>query len=251
MEHIFKLHNDLDILHKRIINLDNKKYYQVILLVIANDTNDYYCEMIKNYWIPLINYVKKNHISIRIFLLFGKHPINIKIDLNDIIVKETGEGYIPQILQKTILALEDIYKTYEFKHLIRSNLSSFFRIDKLIQLSDNLSNKDVYTGFRGYNPTHINGGGIWLSKDVLFYLLQNKTKLNYKIIDDVAISNLLFNKYYKNLINIRESFNDYSILNKYDCNIFKKYDCYHIRIKSTDRFNDAKIMKLLFEYYYN
>jgi hypothetical protein len=32
--------------------------------------------------------------------LFGKQPTNIKIDLNDIIVKETGEGYIPQILQK-------------------------------------------------------------------------------------------------------------------------------------------------------
>ena len=85
----------------------------------------------------------------------------------------------------------------------------------------------------------------------MFYLLQNKTKLNYKIIDDVAISNLLFNKYYKDLINIREFFNDYSILNKYDCNILKKYDCYHIRIKSCNRFNDAKIMKLLFEYYYS
>ena len=89
MEHILKLHNDVDILHKRIINLDNRKYYQVILLVIANDTNDYYCEMIKNYWIPLINYIKKNQISIKIFLLFGKQPTNIKIDLNDIIVKET------------------------------------------------------------------------------------------------------------------------------------------------------------------
>tara|TARA_B100001996_G_C18419552_1_gene500152 strand:- start:172 stop:408 length:237 start_codon:yes stop_codon:yes gene_type:complete len=67
MEHIFKLHNDLDILHKRIINLDTRKYYQVILVVIANDTNDYYCEMIKNYWIPLINYVKKNIYQLEYF----------------------------------------------------------------------------------------------------------------------------------------------------------------------------------------
>ena len=53
-----ELNNNLD---KLIIKLNslNKTYYQVILLVIANDTNDYYCEMIKNYWIPLINYVKK------------------------------------------------------------------------------------------------------------------------------------------------------------------------------------------------
>ena len=62
---------------------------------------------------------------------------------------------------------------------------------------------------------------------------------------------MCINKYYKDLINIRESFNDYSILNKYDCNILKKYDCYHIRIKSSNRFNDVKIIKLLFEYYYN
>jgi hypothetical protein len=41
----------------------------------------------------------------------------------------------------------------------------------------------------------------WLSKDVLLYVIKNK--LQYKISDDVAIGNLLFNKFYTNKIPFR------------------------------------------------
>ena len=165
------------------------KYYQIILIVIANDTNDYYCEMMKNYWIPFIKYIKKNNLSIKVFLLFGQNPKNITIDSNDIIVADTGEGYIPQILKKTIFAFEYINTNFNFKHLIRTNLSSFFRTKEVLELSNNLRDNNIYTGLSsGYN--FASGAAFWLSKDILLYLIENKHKLQYNIIDDVAIGNL-------------------------------------------------------------
>ena len=226
----------------------NKTYYQVILVVIANDTNDYYCEMMKNYWIPFINYIKKHKLSIKIFLLFGQQLKNIQIDSDDIIIANTGEGYIPQILKKTIFAFEYVYNNYNYKHLIRTNLSSFFISNKLLELSNNLKEKNIYTGRNG------NKFVFWLSKDVLLYVIENKNKLQYNIIDDVAIGNLLFNKFYNDSITFRQDISEHNnydnLLNKIDLNVLKKYNAYHIRLKSKNRFNDAKIMKILFEYNY-
>jgi hypothetical protein len=226
----------------------DKKYYQVIMVVIANDTDDYYCEMMKNYWIPFISYVKKHELSIKIFLLFGQKLKHIEIDSDDIMIANTGEGYIPQILEKTIFSLEYINENYDFKHLLRTNLSSFFRSEKILELSNNLRDNNVYTGFAG--PNWASGSGFWLSKDIILYLIENKKKLEYEIIDDVGIGNLLFSKFYKDDITSRQDFYEYYILNKYDPNILKKYNAYHIRIKSHNRFYDAIIMKLFFNYYY-
>lgn len=95
------LNTTLETLHNKLINLKkHKKYYQLILVVIANDTNDYYCDMMNKYWLPFIKYIKNNNLSIKVFLLFGQKLSNIIINNNDIIVANTGEGFIPQILQK-------------------------------------------------------------------------------------------------------------------------------------------------------
>ena len=226
----------------------DKKYYQVILVVISNDTDDFYCEMMKNYWIPFISYLKKHELSIKIFLLFGQELKHIEIDSDDIMIANTGEGYIPQILEKTIFSLEYINENYDFKHLLRTNLSSFFRSEKILELSNNLRDKDVYTGVSGHY--FASGACMWFSKDILLYLIENKKNLQYNILDDVAIGNLLFSKFYKDYITSRQDFNEYNILNKYDPDILKKYNAYHIRIKSSNRFDDAIIMKLFFNYYY-
>jgi hypothetical protein len=228
----------------------DKKYYQVILVIISNDTDDFYCEMMKNYWIPFISYLKKHELSIKIFLLFGQKLKHIEIDADDIIIANTGEGYVPQILEKTIFGLEYINENYDFKHLLRSNLSSFFRSEKILELSSNLRDNRVFTGVSETNGNFASGAGMWFSKDTLLYLIQNKKELQYTIMDDLAIGELLFSKFYKDDITSRQDFDEYNILNNYDPDILKKYNMYHIRIKCSNRFDDAIIMKLLFNYYY-
>ena len=175
--------------------------------------------MIKNYWIPFINYIKQHKLYIKVFLLFGQQLKNIQIDSDDIIIANTGEGYIPQILKKTIFAFEYVYNNYNYKHLIRTNLSSFFISNKLLELSNNLKEKNIYTGRNG------NKFVFWLSKDVLLYVIENKNKLQYNIIDDVAIGNLLFNKFYNDSITFRQDISEHNnydnLLNEIDLNVLK------------------------------
>lgn len=204
--------------------------------------------MMKNYWIPFIKYIKKNNLSIKVFLLFGQNPKNITIDSNDIIVADTGEGYIPQILKKTIVAFEYINTNFNFKHLIRTNLSSFFITKELLELSNNLRDNNIYTGISVYN--FASGAAFWLSKDILLYLIENKHKLQYNKIDDVAIGNLLFSKFYTNAITSRYDIYNNNNYNTLLTNFKEKNNIYHIRIKSNNRFNDANTMKMLFNYCY-
>ena len=46
-------------------------YIDLIILVIANTGEDYYCDFINEYWAKIINYIEQNGYNIKIFLLFG------------------------------------------------------------------------------------------------------------------------------------------------------------------------------------
>jgi len=251
---IASLNINVDKLIVKLINLKkHKKYYQLILVVIANDTDDYYCDMMNKYWLPVIKYIKNNNLSIKVFLLFGQTLSNIVINNNDIIVANTGEGFVPQILQKTIFAFEYINENYDFKHLIRTNLSSFFITDKLLEESNKIPDNKIFTGSKvSHAGEFVTGCCFWLSKDVLDYLIKHKNNLNYNLNDDVAIGYVLYPLYYRDYINNYNQINteDYSVLNYYDERILQKYNTYHIRIKSENRYNDAILMELLFKYYY-
>jgi hypothetical protein len=197
--------------------------------------------------------IKNNNLSIKVFLLFGQTLSNIVINNDDIIVANTGEGFIPQILQKTIFAFEYINENYDFKHLIRTNLSSFFITDKLLEESNKIPDNNIYTGFKmSHAGDFVTGCCFWLSKDVLEYLIKHKNNLNYSYNDDVVIGNFLSPLYYKDYITIFNMVGneDYSILNNYDEIIIQKYNTYHIRINSENRYNDAILMELFFKYYY-
>jgi len=232
-----------------------KEYYELIMLVIANETNDTcYNEFINEYWIKFIKHTKKRWPYIKIFLLFGEKPQNINIDKSDIIVSNTKENLIPGILQKTIYAFEYCNTTYNYKHILRTNLSSFFILDKLILMNYNLSDTGLYAGLRfGWG---IGGAGMWLSNDVVTYIILNKDKLNYRKIDDVSIGKLLKNKFNKTNLPVftmdrTKSQNNYKIKELCIKQIIQD-NHYNIRLKQNhrDRTNDIKMVKYLWKFFY-
>ena len=238
----------------------SKDYYDLIMLVIANESDENrYNDFIKEYWIKFIKYTRCYTPNIKIFLLFGEKPKKLRINKSDMIITNTKEDLIPGILKKTIYAFQYCDSKYKYKHILRTNLSSFFILDKLLLINNTLSNKNLYAGLKF--DWGIGGSEIWLSSDVITYILLNRDKINYSKIDDISIGSLLQNKFNKFNINL---YNPFFKLNKNKSDelldnkdkIIKEIinNNYHlIRLKQLhgDRTNDIKMIKYLWKFFYD
>ena len=179
--------------------------YDIIILVIAN-TGEIYDQLINKYWKYLINYIVNNNYRIKIFLLFGNNynTDHLEIDNDNKLIYNIEDNLIPGILKKNIKAYEYINKTYNYKHVIRTNLSSFLIIDELVKLSNNLDSNNLYGsfplinhGYRHYVGKVGSGAGFWLSRDNVEYILSSN--INYNVADDIAIGKILESKKFTNL----------------------------------------------------
>ncbi len=253
-----------------IMSLVKINSYDIIILIIASRSN-IYDKLIQNYWKPFIKYLKKKKFKIKIFLIFGNN-----VELNDLeilnedtLILNTPENLKPGILIKTIDSLDFIEKNYQYKHVLRSNLSSFFIVDNLINISNKLDDKNVYAGVcacgwcgyvscrcvgekKSYKMLFCSGAAFWLSRDNVLFILNNKEKLNLKLQDDVAIGDLMKNK---NIIQLPryDLIKNINFENKKELlsDIISK-EHYHIRIKNRkDRLIDLDLVKNFTEILYN
>ena len=208
----------------------------IIMLVIASRGYGY-DKMINNYWSKMINYIKtKKLTTIKIFLIFGNNVETSDLNLSedDKLILNTPETYMPGILDKTISAFTIINNLYNYKHIIRTNLSSFYILDNLIRISNELEDTNVYTGVNGLCQSipFISGAAIWLSRDNVQYVIDNQSSLDKKLIDDVAIAKLLIN-HKKGILNRYDIDNGIEIQDKITLlNDIINKNHYHIRIKS-------------------
>ena len=222
--------------------------------------------------VPFIEHINKNNINIKVFLLLGSEPgrkrkCNLKKE--NMIITDTEENFIPGILKKTIKGFEYVNERYEYKHILRTNLSSFFIIDKLIDLNNKLPTAKIYYGC-GRKRLHC-GAAIWFSRDIIENIILNQDKLDYRLIDDWAIFEYIKNTefYFKpghtwkkitktpryDIIGWRILWRK-DVFNKVINNI-KKGNHYHIRVvfnkdkSESNRLKDAEVTKKLTEYFYN
>lgn len=226
------------------------EYIDLIILVIANTGEGYYCDFINEYWAKFIKYLENNGYNIKIFLLFG-HGNNIKkinVDEKNIIIADhVEENLYPGVLHKTIFGLDYLNSNYNYKHILRTNLSSFFILDELIKINKNLPDSNVYAGV--CTPTYVSGAGFWLSKDNVEYILNNRSNINFKIMDDVSIGDLLKSVNKSQLP--RYDVSDISVFIDIQSILPQLVNHYHIRIKSRNRNVDVVTMKNLTKHFYS
>ena len=129
----------------------------------------------------------------------------------DILYFQGKEGYIPEILDKTIKSFE-YFKDYDYDYIVRSNISSVINFNELYNILP-YKNPNIYGGAKNllnsiskqygivdnkyFGLNYISGTCIILSKYIVEQIIENKNSLDYSVIDDVAIG-IFINKYLPN-----------------------------------------------------
>lgn len=199
------------------------------------------------------------------FIQMRENQVSV-IEFEDDIIYVKGEENYINILYKTIKSLEFLFEKKNYDFFIRTNISTIVNIPKLLLYLDQINPIDhLYTGgsFFGclqwtderggivdktyWGTRFIGGTSITLSTSTIKHILNNKNKLNYEIVDDVAIG-IYIKTYLPEAIE-----NGYKKLSQiYYTNIEKKeelinkymnYEFY--RNWHLDRNNDVQIMDLL------
>jgi hypothetical protein len=162
---------------------------------------------------------------------------------DDILYIKGDEGYIPNILDKTMKAFDYFNKRMDYDYIVRSNISTIINFNLLSEklLHDTLDYGGTSSALNWLAPDYgivdekyfglnfVSGLCIILSKKIVNKILENRANLNYNIIDDVAIG-ILIRDYIPNT--------KLTTYNNYLDSIF-------FRNRTTDRYNDIENMKLI------
>ena len=198
--------------------MDNKLHYKAIMLVIASYDN-IYCDIIETWK----TYMKRVN-NVKIYLLYNRSDLDEQMIVDEeegIIFNNCEESLIPGIFLKTIYAMEYCNKKYSYDYLIRTNVSSFYNIPKLINYLDEQPKTNFVGGMQcmSFNIHFISGSGIIISYDIVEKILksalQDKASEHIKNYPDDVLLCYLIN------LHINPS-------------TFKEVPCFHISEKLTN-----------------
>ena len=234
-------------MHERTM-IPPKTHVDIIVLVIAS-LSELYTPMINEYWKRMIDVCEESYSNMKIYLVFGENPgTNVVIPSSSMIISNTYESIEPGILLKTIYAYDYIAKKHTYKHVLRTNISSFLHIGNTVSLQRTFPSKGFYGGVtaRADRSMFVSGAGIWTSPDVTEAIVNARRELDYHLTDDVAIGALLQHKV--RVVSLPRIDSPYSgndpidrVLDKLAPDILTLKH-YHVRCKHTDRSRDLELL---------
>jgi len=167
-------------------------YKLIVLIISSDDPNGFYSDM-KRISAQYLQMTPPG--SVKYFY------VQLTDDLNDDIVEHGDhifikgtESLIPGIYYKTVKAIEYINKHYEYKMIMRTNMSSFLHMDNILKYVDKQPDTNFAGGFWYDDGKFITGTGIFLSRDVGNLLVDSEkgeSQMTTNTEDDVLISRIL------------------------------------------------------------
>lgn len=229
-----------------------------ILILILSTKDSRYHNFINNCTNTWVANARNNGIRC-IFYKGGASEDKLENDQLDLACDDSLAGTAFK-LYKALKYIEN--SKIEYTHIYRTNLSSYLFMEDFIKYSNFISST-FYGGVIGkFNKIHLlnrfhsisilsskflkfqtikyaSGSGFFISKDLVKNVIQNKN-LNFEYIDDVMIGNALLGQN----ITFIPRFDISNIIEKNSFHV----ECYHIRLKSSDRLIDAQRLLLLNNY---
>jgi hypothetical protein len=170
---------------------------KLLILVIYSDSKEYQ-EMLKIQRSYLHHFPNVQ----TFFIHFRKQPQPIEVE-DDFIYVNGTDSYL-NITLKTIESLVYALYNINFDYIIRTNMSTLINIPLLYDFCLQLPKTNVYTSGNMLNLQWLevkanikdkslfgtlfaSGTSIIMSKDVVNYLVQHKSKIRYDIVDDISI----------------------------------------------------------------
>lgn len=156
-----------------------KRSYKAVMLVLASDNNEAYRKFRDIYHA----YYETNP-EILVLMVYGKSPDLVPND-HDLVYHDIEENYYPGMITKTIRAIEYIEATYDYEYLVRTNLSTFWILDRLLSRLNKAPAKECFEGsirfcsIRGgtSSPNYISGINLILSRDMVQNMLVKKQEM--------------------------------------------------------------------------
>ena len=199
------------------------------------------------------SYAHLDSSHVETYFIRGNPDLSTQVELvEDVLWSRTEEGLVPGILNKTILSMEYFLpRLHKFDYVLRTNLSSFYVIPKLLEFLTTLPKTGVYCASgEGFGS----GCGYILSPDVVRLIVQNKKKLfNKDGNDDVVLGEFLKDKQVSLLPAPRTDLLSLEEWLKYKNHINPKD--FHFRVKNLTHdlraIDDIFIYKELLKIYYD
>jgi len=218
---------------------------KLIILILASDYGEYLKMQ------PLWKTYMNRFPYITSFFMKYKPDLSDNIQLqDDTIFIKGSDSFVPGCLDKTIKSIEFVLKEYDFDFIFRTNMSSVIDLQKLYNI---LNDKMKYAGVIVFDKgTYFaSGAGFLLSKQMCQLLINNKDKLQYNIIDDVALGYFFTN----NKIPITPLMRLDVYYYKYNMNLITKdrlSNHYHFRCKSdVKHLKTVQLMEKVIHLIYN
>jgi len=226
---------------------------KVLILVVSADFPpfDELTKAIKETW------ASSELPDVQIYFYYGKNGRNGKKNTRQDIYFNIKEGYY-SLGYKTLKMFRYI-KNLNYDYIFRTNSSSYINQSQLLEFLLDKPRAKFYCGIIPFlSPKFASGCGYFLSRDLVNLVLKNKRLWNHKLLDDVALGELL------SLLDIPidnrakrvDMFgDDGKMLDIENINVNEHY---HFRCKypqekpfvtNNDRSNDINAIKLLNEYF--
>jgi hypothetical protein len=205
---------------------------KILMLILASDTNDEYLAF-QNEWLKYMNLAPAN---IDCYFYKGDPHSSEKVKINYFTntITVSIEDTYANIYEKTLRVFEYFYpilSSYDF--IFRTNLSSFIRFDKYIQLAKTFPKENFCSAIIGGDNKikFPSGAGFTITPDIVKRLCDERPP--YIVMDDVSIGYALQN--WK--ISIYQSYR-YDIKENDQIETFQT-DHFHFRLKTNNRSQDV------------